>query len=427
MKTVRQILATQFGLFFLLASCGMVTAQSFYSLGVFPGATNPNSFANAISADGTTVVGYGNSTSGIEAFRWTPSAGFQGLGDLAGGFFTSHARAVSADGSVIVGTGYDGDGPEYDSDVPNRAFVWTVAGIAPLAEVTAGAASEANGVSADGQRIVGQSVSTAVVWESGSFITLADFAPNGISSSDARAITADGSYVIGSSYDGQNRAVRWNVETPTAPPIVIAASRSAAFAVSADGSTAVGESGSGSNSRAAAWATGLGPPVPDAISGVGVTANTSRALAVNADGTVAVGEAFISILDPFDPEFTDGAFIWDKANGLRNLKFVLESDHGLDLSGWKLNSATGISADGLTIVGNGSFEGVDQAWIATVPQTIDPTLGDVNGDGTVNFQDIAPFIALLSDGGYQDQADVNEDGLVNFFDISAFIALLSGQ
>ena len=54
-------------------------------------------------------------------------------------------------------------------------------------------------------------------------------------------------------------------------------------------------------------------------------------------------------------------------------------------------------------------------------------LGDINLDGVVNFLDISPFIALLSGGGFLDQADINGDGEVNFLDISPFIGILSGQ
>ena len=54
------------------------------------------------------------------------------------------------------------------------------------------------------------------------------------------------------------------------------------------------------------------------------------------------------------------------------------------------------------------------------------TLGDVNCDGEVNFGDIAPFIALLSSGGFKDQADVDVSGEVDFADIAPFIAILAG-
>ena len=54
-------------------------------------------------------------------------------------------------------------------------------------------------------------------------------------------------------------------------------------------------------------------------------------------------------------------------------------------------------------------------------------LGDCNLDGVVNFLDISPFILVLSNGDFLNQADTNEDGVVNFLDISSFIALLSSQ
>ena len=52
-------------------------------------------------------------------------------------------------------------------------------------------------------------------------------------------------------------------------------------------------------------------------------------------------------------------------------------------------------------------------------------LGDVNLDGTVDFLDISPFIALLSNGDYQAEADCDQSGAVGFLDISPFISILS--
>jgi arylsulfatase A-like enzyme len=54
-------------------------------------------------------------------------------------------------------------------------------------------------------------------------------------------------------------------------------------------------------------------------------------------------------------------------------------------------------------------------------------LGDVNRDGTVNFLDISPFIAVLSSGGFQLEADIDQSGMVDFLDISPFIGVLSGN
>ena len=54
-------------------------------------------------------------------------------------------------------------------------------------------------------------------------------------------------------------------------------------------------------------------------------------------------------------------------------------------------------------------------------------LGDANVDGTVDFSDIAPFIAILSTNGFLAQADVNQDNLVDFQDIAVFINILAGS
>jgi len=54
-------------------------------------------------------------------------------------------------------------------------------------------------------------------------------------------------------------------------------------------------------------------------------------------------------------------------------------------------------------------------------------LGDVSGDGVVNFSDISPFIGVLSASGFQNEADIDRNGSVGFGDISPFIGILSGS
>ena len=69
------------------------------------------------------------------------------------------------------------------------------------------------------------------------------------------------------------------------------------------------------------------------------------------------------------------AFIWDQANGMRELDEVLTA-LGLDLTDWTLAEARGISSDGLTIVGFGiNPDGDTEAWMATIPMVVPvPTL-----------------------------------------------------
>jgi probable HAF family extracellular repeat protein len=132
------------------------------SLGTLPGAGNMGrelySNAQAVSADGLTVVGDGYSSNGSEGFRWTSAGGMVGLGDLPGGFFQSSAYGVSANGTVIVGSGNTSNG--------SRAFRWDpVNGMKSIEEllIAEGLASSLVGwqlsaavdVSADGRTIVG--------------------------------------------------------------------------------------------------------------------------------------------------------------------------------------------------------------------------------------------------------------------------------
>src|SRR5262249_45931591 len=76
-------------------------------------------------------VGASVSTNGTEAFRWTSAGGMVGLGDLAGGTFSSAAFAVSGNGALIVGSGTSAAG--------QRATVWhTATGMQDLNTVLTG-------------------------------------------------------------------------------------------------------------------------------------------------------------------------------------------------------------------------------------------------------------------------------------------------
>ncbi len=52
--------------------------------------------------------------------------------------------------------------------------------------------------------------------------------------------------------------------------------------------------------------------------------------------------------------------------------------------------------------------------------------GDVNGDGVVNLEDVAPFVDLLMTGNFLPAADVNGDGIVDLLDVQPFVDLLTG-
>jgi hypothetical protein len=53
-------------------------------------------------------------------------------------------------------------------------------------------------------------------------------------------------------------------------------------------------------------------------------------------------------------------------------------------------------------------------------------LGDINCDGVVDLLDVAPFINLLTTGGYSPKGDFNNDGAITLLDVQPFVILLAG-
>ena len=130
---------------------------------------------------------------------------------------------------------------------------------------------------------------------------------------------------------------------------------SLADGVSADGSAVVGQGSSTSGDEAFRWTDSGG------MVGLGDLAGgsfNSRAYGVSADGSAVVGRG--------SSASGTEAFVWDETNGMRGLMQVL-MDQGIDMTGWSLTEARGVSADGLTIVGYGTNPlSQQEGWIATI-------------------------------------------------------------
>lgn len=288
-----------------------VIGQPMENLGDLPGGTIIWSIATGTSLFGEVVVGNANSNNGTEAFRWTRATGMVGLGDLPGNTFDSSASAVTPDGQTIAGYGISQEGRE--------AMRWTAStGMVGLGDLPGGAPnSSAAAISDDGNTIVGQSSSQfgteAFRWRPGEgMVGLGDLPGNSFLSR-AHDVSADGNTIVGGSDDGGGGAVgtsafRWTEQTG----MVALGTTGAATGVSADGSTIVGLTGA---------------------------------------------DAF------------GDAFIWDAVHGVRNFKTVLEAEFGLNLQGWILRKASGISPDGQVIFGSGiDPQGRRQAWVAGIPE-----------------------------------------------------------
>jgi probable HAF family extracellular repeat protein len=349
---------------FLLYIVTLCKAANFNGLGGLPSDGTPYSVSQAIgiSADGSTIVGSSHWVSGYQAYGeacyWS-STGIHGLGhSQIGGFFEGQgvARGVSSDGSVIVGT----RGTEFGS----QAFRWENGVMTELEDIPSGhypnMYTMANSISANGSVIVGSSTSFEVVkWE--------DSVITSLGSGRAYSVSGDGSVIVGVS--SSSSAFRWTSSTGMSGLNGLpngGTFSSGATAVSSNGQVIVGGSYTSDDiyppMEAFRWENGTAIGLGDLPGG----AFYSLANDLSADGSVIVG---YSVTSGDIHNGTKQAFIWDSQNGMRNFQNVLVNDYGLNLTGWSLLEATGISDNGMVIVGNGiNPNGYEEAWIATVPE-----------------------------------------------------------
>jgi probable HAF family extracellular repeat protein len=320
------------------------------------GLSGGSSYPNAVSADGSVIVGVSNG----QAFRWT-SSGTVGLGFLSNDVPYGSAYGVSSDGSVVVGQGYD-------SSYNDLAVRWTSSGIESLGFLSGYASSSARGVSADGSVVVGDSYTSgygqAFRWNSTTNM-MVSLGTLGGSYSEARGVSGDGSVTVGNS---DNQAFRWNATDGMVGLGVLPGTySSSAYGVSGDGSVIVGDSGSSFFDREAfRW------NATDGMVGLGFLTGgySSSATGVSGDGSVVVGYSN-------DSNGYTQAFLWDETVGMTSLYDTLLSS-GVDLTGWDyFNYATGISSDGTTIVGTGLYNGYTGAFVARNPSG----WGSLSGSG----------------------------------------------
>ena len=326
-----------------------VTGVELRDIGALPNA-GESSRATDASQDGGVVVGDIFSSGRHRAFYWTETAGLTVLGPLPSGYTESPGNAVSSDGTTVVGqlSVYGGDAEPYRWN--------TVEGLIPLGGF-AGAAlnGSANDVSADGAVIVGHAVSAqgrqeAFRWTKRQGMVSLATDLGAVNDSVAYGVSADGTVVVGQS---DNRAFRWmqpgEVDWLGALPSHV---YSVATAVSANGRIVVGESwadATPSEKEAFLWTPEGGMVSLGSLS----TPSYSAALGVPDDGALVLGNDGAS--------FPVAPFVWDATHGMRHLQDIVVSNYGIDLKGGVLWWFGATSGDGNTLVGvygtNGSIGG----------------------------------------------------------------------
>jgi probable HAF family extracellular repeat protein len=326
--------------------------------------------------------------------------------DLPGGIVSGEGYAISSDGSTFVGSAESG--LSY-----SEAFKWTSAsGVSALGFLdNSNRYSEAFAVNADGSVIVGVSRGTsgveAFMWTAGGgMVGLGDLA-GGFYNSQANGISGDGTIIVGFSEAGSGyEAFRWTAGTGMVGLGDLAGGifNSGARAISADGTVIVGGSESTNGTEAFRWTSGGGMV---GLGDLGGSSFGSDAFAVNSDGSVIVGYA----------NSTNGAeaFRWTSGGGMVGLG---------DLAGGTFESrARAVNADGSVVVGysdgaSGSeafrwtqatgmqsittlllSDGVDlTGYVLTSAKGVDASGNIIVGDATLSGDSVA-FIANLSTGG----------------------------
>lgn len=177
-----------------------------------------SSRASAISADGSTIVGfYEHPKQGIRrAVRWNPKRF-----DLFTGTTTpGEATAVSSNGLQIVGQAWDGNGVHafYFSDATGLTSLGTVSGLPSDQSIANGISDKGKVVGWSGDPFFGSS--EAFIWNAANptnkirslrkiLVQAGATIPDGIYLTNALAISADGSTVLGTWQDANFNQGTW--------------------------------------------------------------------------------------------------------------------------------------------------------------------------------------------------------------------------
>jgi hypothetical protein len=235
----------------------------------------------AASADGATIVGREEVPVTLGAAHWTESSGLVALG--TGGI----ANAITPDGSLIVGTG----GPTFG---PSEAFRWTSSGgVEYLGTLNGSCCSTGTATSNDGSVVLGDSDGEVFRWTSSGMVSLGTISNTLFIS--AMATSGDGSVVVGTALTNSfvTKGYVWTQSTG----IQELGAGTLAHDVTDDGSLVAGvvDGGLGSPQKAAVWDAGNGwRYVQDRLAELGLGHIPPGALvaakAISSDGCTIAGD-----------------------------------------------------------------------------------------------------------------------------------------
>ena len=345
--------------------------------------------ANAVSGDGNFVVG--RSFDGVEqqAVEWSPQThALTNLGYFGGNPASSVAWTVSADGSLVGGTSTSSSSPN------GTAFLWTkaaglkdIGGIAPYSSK----GSVVRGLNSTGSIAVGYSGTPPASVSGASPVCVAGRytpgggwtqlqTPAGYVDTVAYSLSLSGVVAVGAAYSSTgSNAVIWNGTSAKLLPTASGYTNSQAFAVNRNGSLMGGYCYKGATVEdACLWYSSLGyaPKIIGHLPGD----TRSYVRAMSGDGTLVTGISVSpsSILTPF---------VWTSTGGMESLRDYLSSVGVNTYASWKLQSISGISDDGTTIVGYG----VDPSGKTEPFRAVIPGRSPVSAPKTYTMRSNAPY------------------------------------
>jgi hypothetical protein len=277
------------------------------------------------------------------------------------------------------------------------------------------------------------------------------------SNSNGWDASADGSVVVGLSWDGcSGRGFKWTAEEGMTELESLGNGNNRASVVSDDGQVIAGFAQGSFDRTPAVWNASDNSGWLFDIDGVGEIA------AINADGSMLAGrydddtistgyqEPFYwtaetgVVFIPSLPEYPGGyvlgmsadgrtlvgnsgiivegrtAMVWRPEWGSVELTAKLEELGASVPDNFFPQVARGVTADGQTVVGWGISEGVFRGFVATLPPAIDPCNDDLNGDGQVGFTDLTQLLGSWGPCPACPE-DLDGDGAVGFTDLTQLL------
>ncbi len=323
--------------------------------------TSYSVWARGVSADGAVVVGVEEGT----VFRWTETGSTEYLSGSS--WQNTFAAAVSADGSTIISTVDDGTGV-FSAALFTDATGWiNIGGLQPDPPSGGDGLSTGYSISGDGAVAVGLAW-VGGGWDAEAFIWNETDGMTGLgrpveANSRANDISADGSVIVGWYEHEVNRCRRPARWTPDGTVDLFLGTEicGEAHSVSTDGSVIVGSALVPGNDYPTAFRYTDQDGWLDLGKLIDHPFHSALATGIAENGTI------VGLSGDEAGQIWTG-FVWTLEDGMKSMTDVLTDLGVTSHDGWWLGEARDISADGTTIVGTA----IDNNWylrgfVATIP------------------------------------------------------------